>query len=209
MQKFTTSMHLHNIRFSSPNVISMDICNSSSHNWTISNFSRSTNILTSLIFCCAIKSYIIKVDMIMWGMLKVWPISWIIDLSSSWMSFTSGIHTNISIMENRYTDIHILRKWQLGWGSLQEYTKYITDISICIFADNITYSYILSNWINRLVVWSTAWLSLTWVVWVATKRWLGPLLSSPFNQTSGFPRIFRFLLFVNGEPICFAKGDKA
>ena len=93
MQKFTTSMHLHNIRFSSPNVISMDICNTSSHNWTISNFSRSTNILTSLIFCCAIKSYIIKVDMIMWGMLKVWPISWIIDLSSSWMSFTSGIHT--------------------------------------------------------------------------------------------------------------------
>ena len=93
MQKFTTSMHLHNIRFSSPNVISMDICNTSSHNWTISNFSRSTNILTSLIFCCAIKSYIIKVDMIMWGMLKVWPISWIIDLSSSWVSFTSGIHT--------------------------------------------------------------------------------------------------------------------
>ena len=93
MQKFTTSMHLHNIRFSSPNVISMDICNTSSHNWTISNFSRSTNILTSLIFCCAIKSYIIKVDMIMWGKLKVWPISWIIDLSSSWVSFTSGIHT--------------------------------------------------------------------------------------------------------------------
>ena len=130
MQKFTTSMHLHNIRFSSPNVISINICNTSSHNWTISNFSRSTNILTSLIFCCAIKNYIIKVDMIMWGMLKVWPISWIIDLSSSWMSFTSGIHANISIMENRYTDIHILRKWQLGWGSLQEYTKYITDISI-------------------------------------------------------------------------------
>ena len=146
MQKFTTSMHLHNIRFSSPNVISMDICNTSSHNWTISNFSRSSNILTSLIFCCAIKSYIIKVDMIMWGMLEVCPISWIIDLSSSWVSFTSGIHKNISIMENRYTDIHILRKWQFGWGSLQEYTKYVIDISIYVQGGFFDWSALRKFW---------------------------------------------------------------
>ena len=110
MQKFTTSMHLHNIRFSSPNVISMDICNTSSHNWTISNFSRSTNILTSLIFCCAIKNYIIKVDMIMWGMLKVWPISWIIDFSSTGVCFTSLHFTSLHFTQTSVswkTDIPI------------------------------------------------------------------------------------------------------